>query len=82
MSNKLEKDSLSNINELNEGFFTKLFRNLFSTSSHKKAIKNAKKVAKEDPELASALVDLNYTTKHLRKLLKTLCKRNPDHPKC
>jgi len=82
MSNKLEKDSLSNINELNEGFFTNLFKSLFTTSSHKKAIKKAKKIAKEDPKLASALVDLDYTTKSIRKMLKTLCKRNPDHPKC
>jgi len=82
MSNKFEKDALSQLSNLDEGFFSNLFRSLFSTSSHKKAIKKAKKIAKEDPELATALSDLSYTTKNIRKMLKTLCKRHPDHKNC
>jgi hypothetical protein len=82
MSNKFEKDSLKQINQLNEGLFTSLLRSLFFSSSAKKSLKKAKKIAKADPELQAALTDMEYNQKKIRDMLKTLCKRHPDHPTC
>jgi hypothetical protein len=81
-NNKLEQKALDKANELNEGFFTNLFRNLFMSSSGKRAMKKAAKIAKDDPELQSALADLQSHRKRVGDLFKKLCKRNPDHPKC
>lgn len=81
-NNKLEQQILDSVNELNEGFFTRLFKNLFMTSQGKRAMKAAAKIAKDDPELQSALGDLQSHRKRVGNLFKKLCKRNPDHPKC
>ena len=48
----------------------------------KSKYKKVYKIAKDDPELQSALADLEGYHERLNKILKTLCKRNPDHPKC
>jgi len=81
-NNKLEQKILDSANQLNEGFFTNIFKALFLSSSGKRAMKAAKKVAKDDPELQSALGDLQSHQKRIGHLFKKLCKRNPDHPKC
>ena len=81
-NNKLEQKILNSANELNEGFFTRLFKNLFMTSQGKRAMKTAAKIAKDDPELQAALTDLQSHRKRVGDLFKKLCKRNPDHPKC
>ena len=52
------------------------------SSSGKRAMKKAAKIAKDDPELQSALADLQSHRKRVGDLFKKLCKRNPDHPKC
>jgi len=81
-TNKLEQKALDKANELNEGFFSTLFRNLFLSSSGKRAMKKAEKIASDDPELQSAFADLNSHRDRIKTLFKKLCKRNPDHPKC
>ncbi len=82
LNNKLEQKALKQANELNEGFFTNIFKALFLSSSGKRAMKTAQKIAKDDPELQSALGDLQSHQKRIGQLFKKLCKRNPDHPKC
>lgn len=81
-NNKLEQKALNQVNELNEGFFTRLFKNLFMSSQGKRAMKNAEKIAKDDPELQAALGDLQSHRDRVKDLFKKLCKRNPNHPKC
>jgi len=80
--NKLEQEVLNKANELNEGFFTNLFKNLFMSSQGKRALKQVGKIAKDDPELQAALGDLKSHRERVKDLFKKLCKRNPDHPNC
>lgn len=82
LNNKLEQKALKQANDLNEGFFTNIFKALFLSSSGKRAMRTAQKVAKDDPELQSALGDLQSHQKRIGQLFKKLCRRNPDHPKC
>ena len=55
---------------------------MFMSSKLKSKYRKAYKIAKDDPELASALADLEDYHGRLNKILKNLCKRRPDHPKC
>ena len=48
----------------------------------KRHYKKAYKIAKHDPELQAAMADLEDYHGRLNKIIKTLCKRNPNHPKC
>jgi hypothetical protein len=48
----------------------------------KKQYKKVYKIAKDDPKLQSALADMENYQERIKKLLKDLCRRNPDHPKC
>tara|TARA_A100001201_G_scaffold49523_1_gene49378 strand:- start:2522 stop:2764 length:243 start_codon:yes stop_codon:yes gene_type:complete len=79
--NKLERDTLNQIDELNEGILSSIAR-MFMSRKVKSKYKKVYKIAKDDPELQSALADLEDYHGRLNKILKTLCKRNPDHPKC
>ena len=79
--NKLERDTLNQIDELNEGILGSIAR-MFMSRKVKSKYKKVYKIAKDDPELQSALADLEDYHGRLNKILKTLCKRNPDHPKC
>ena len=79
--NKFERDTLNQINELNEGILSSIAK-LFMRRKIKSQYKKVYKVAKDDPELQSALADLENYHERLNKVLKNLCKRNPDHPKC
>ena len=79
--NKLERDTLNQIDELNEGILSSIAR-MFMSKKVKSKYKKVYKIAKDDPELQSALADLEDYHGRLNKILKTLCKRNPDHPKC
>ena len=88
MANKsLESKQLSQINqineitELNEGILSSIAR-IFMSSKVKRKYKKVYALAKDDPELQAALMDLEDYHGRLNKILKTLCKRNPDHPKC
>ena len=88
MANKsLESKQLSQINqineitELNEGILSSIAR-IFMSSKVKKKYKKVYGLAKDDPKLQAALMDLEDYHGRLNKILKTLCKRNPDHPKC
>lgn len=78
---KYEQDTLDKITELNEGILGSIAR-MFMQSKLKSKYKKAYKIAKDDPELASALADLEDYHGRLNKILKNLCKRRPDHPKC
>ena len=79
--NKFERDTLNQINELNEGILSSIAK-LFMRRKIKSQYKKVYKIAKDDPELQSALADLENYHERLNKVLKNLCKRNPDHPKC
>ena len=79
--NKLERDTLNQIDELNEGILSSIAR-MFMSRKVKSKYKKVYKIAKDDPELQSALADLEDYHGRLNKILKTLCKRNPEHPKC
>jgi|TARA_R100001163_G_C4883227_1_gene79576 DNA polymerase/3'-5' exonuclease PolX len=79
--NKLEQNSLKQINGINEGILNTIAR-LFTTSKVKRTYKKAYKVAKDDPELQSALADLEDYNDRVHDLLKKLCKRRPDHKNC
>ena len=88
MSNKLEKKALKQINEINsqtqinEGWFSRLITKLFFSGQSKRIMKQAVDAADGDPEIMAALSDMTYNAKNLKKLVKTLCKRSPGHPKC
>jgi len=79
--NKFERDTLNQINELNEGILSSIAK-LFMRRKIKSQYSKVYKIAKDDPELQSALADLENYHERLNKVLKNLCKRNPDHPKC
>ena len=79
--NKIEKQTLNQITELNEGILSSIAK-MFMSRKVKSKYKKVYKLAKHDPELQTALADLEDYHGRLNKILKTLCKRNPDHPKC
>ena len=78
---KYETDTLNKITEINEGILSSIAR-MFMAKKVKTTYKKIYKIAKDDPELQAALADLEDYHGRLNKILKTLCKRNPDHPKC
>ena len=78
--NKLEKRVEENIH-LNESMLSKIAK-LFLKRKMKRQLKQAYNIAKDDPELQSALADLENYNDRLNKIIKSLCKRRPDHPKC
>jgi hypothetical protein len=78
--NKLEKRVEENIH-LNESMLSKIAK-LFLKRKMKRQLKQAYDIAKDDPELQSALADLENYNERLNKIIKSLCKRRPDHPKC
>jgi len=80
-TNKFEQDQMDQIRELNEGILSSIAK-LFMSSKVKRKYKKVYKIAKDDPELQAALADLEDYHGRLNNILKTLCKRNPDHPKC
>jgi len=79
--NKIETKMLDHIKELNEGILGTL-ANMFAKRKIKSKYKKVYNIAKDDPELQSALADLEDYHERLNKIMKSLCKRNPDHPKC
>jgi len=79
--NKLEKDSLNQIQDINEGILDSIAR-MFMSRKVKSKYKKVYKIAKDDPDLQAALADLEDYHGRLNKILKTLCRRRPDHPKC
>jgi hypothetical protein len=79
--NKFEKQTLNQITELNEGILSSIAK-MFMSRKVKSKYKKVYKLAKHDPELQTALADLEDYHGRLNKILKTLCKRNPEHPKC
>ena len=78
--NKLEKRIEENI-QLNEGVLSSIAK-LFLKRKVKRQYKKAYDIAKDDPELQSALADMETYHDRLNDIIKTLCKRRPDHPKC
>lgn len=80
-TNKLEDQVLEQITDLNEGILSSIAR-LFTSRKVKSKYRKVYKIAKDDPELQAALADLEDYHGRLNKILKTLCKRNPGHPKC
>ena len=80
-SNNIEERVINQVKKLNEGILDSIAR-MFMARKEKQHYKKAYKVAKDDPELMAALTDLEGYQKRLNRMLKTLCKRNPEHPKC
>ena len=79
--NTLEDRVLKQVEDINEGILSSIAR-LFTARKMKSQYRKAYKIAKDDRELRSALADLEGYQGRLNKILKTLCKRNPNHPKC
>tara|TARA_R110001592_G_scaffold276156_1_gene543300 strand:+ start:253 stop:498 length:246 start_codon:yes stop_codon:yes gene_type:complete len=79
--NKLEEKTLEQIKDLNEGILSSIAK-MFVRNKVKSKYKKAYAIAKDDPELQAALGDLENYHKRLNTIMKTLCKRRPDHPKC
>ena len=79
--NKFEKQTLNQITELNEGILSSIAK-MFMSRKVKSKYKKVYKLAKHDPEVQTDLADLEDYHGRLNKILKTLCKRNPEHPKC
>lgn len=79
--NKFEKQALDQIKDINEGILSSIAR-MFMSRKVKSKYKQVYKIAKDDPELQSALADLEDYHGRLNRILKTLCKRSPNHPKC
>ena len=67
--------------KLREGILSSLAQ-LLGGRSGRKFFKQAKKAAKDDPELQSNLLSLAKSMEGARRAYKNLCKRNPDHPNC
>lgn len=80
MSNILETKMFRQI-RLNENFLAGLVK-LFLKKRLNKQLKGIRTVAKNDPELQAALHDLSYHYENVQSMIKTLCDRHPDHPKC
>jgi len=80
-TNKLEDQVLEQITDLNEGILSSIAK-MFMSRKVKSKYRKVYKIAKDDPELQAALADLEDYHERLNKILKTLCKRNPGHPKC
>jgi hypothetical protein len=78
--NKLEKQMQENIT-LNEGLLSRIAK-LFIRGKVKRQYKKAYDIAKDDPKLQAALADMENYHERLNDIIKSLCKRNPDHPKC
>jgi hypothetical protein len=78
--NKLERRALEQIN-MNEGVLASIAK-LFMRRKIKSRYKKAYKLAKDDPELQAALIDLENHHERLNDIMKSLCSRNPDHPRC
>jgi adenylosuccinate lyase len=78
--NKLEKQMQENIT-LNEGLLASIAK-LFIRGKVKRQYKKAYDIAKDDPKLQAALADMENYYERLNDIIKSLCKRNPDHPKC
>jgi hypothetical protein len=79
--NKFERDALKQIDELNEGLLGQIAK-MFMARKVKRQYKKAYKIAKDDPELQSALADLEGYHERLNDILKGICKRNPNNPYC
>jgi adenylosuccinate lyase len=78
--NKLEKQMQENIT-LNEGLLASIAK-LFIRGKVKRQYKKAYDIAKDDPKLQAALADMENYHERLNDIIKSLCKRNADHPKC
>jgi len=78
--NKLEEQMQENIH-VNEGLLSRIAK-LFIKGKVKRQYKKAYDIAKDDPELQAALADMENYHERLNDIIKSLCKRNPDHPKC
>lgn len=78
--NKLEQDLEESI-KLTEGLLSSLAK-LFMKRKVKKQYKKVYDIAKDDPEIQAALMDLEDYHARLNRAMKNLCKRNPQHPKC
>ena len=78
--NRLEKQVLEQI-KINEGVLSSIAK-LFMRGKIKRQYKQAYQLAKDDPELQSALIDLENYHERLNDIMKSLCDRNPDHPRC
>lgn len=67
---------------LNEGMITNFIQTLVSKFSSGKSIKDVSpelaKLAARDPELRSALKDLEKSAKNMRTFLKSYRKNNPE----
>jgi hypothetical protein len=80
---RLERKQLKQINDINEGILSAIAKMILKGSlRNNKKWKQLKKVAKDDPELYSAMVSANQIDVMIDDLLRSLCDRNPDHPTC
>jgi hypothetical protein len=82
--NKFERDIQQEM-DVNEGMLSKLaaaFATRGMRRKYGKSYKTAFDIARKDPELRAALAGLENYHARLNRIIKNLCKRNPDHPTC
>ena len=61
----------------------RLTENLFTTIAKIIAVSKIKKTkAKDDPELIASIESIRYHAQRLQKIMKMLCDRDPQNPKC
>ncbi len=76
-----EINSISNAEELSEGFLSKLFSVLAAKPLSRK-LEKAIKIANKDPKVAAALSDFQNQRKYTLDLMSHYCEKNPDSPLC
>jgi len=85
LKNRLEEKQLAHINETNklvtEGIGGALLRVLFGAKV-KKMFKRGVIIAKNDPELQAAFIDLKYHTDRLQDLIDSHCDEFPTSRNC
>ena len=68
-----------NLENLRENLFTELGK-LIATAALKYKLTMGD--MRNDPDLNSTLESLEFHSKEAERKLKSLCNRNPEHPKC
>jgi|18_taG_2_1085343.scaffolds.fasta_scaffold305716_1 hypothetical protein len=80
-TNSIEKKMLNQINSLNEGFVDKIL-GMFYKKGVDRILKKFVKALDGDPEIKSAIANLQLSRKQTASSLKNYCKKHPDSALC
>ena len=67
--------------KLQENVFTQIAK-LIATSMVKMNLSKAMKDIEHDPNIQASIESMKYHAAEAERMLKLLCKTNPDHAKC